>query len=285
MTVVRHADPAAFLAAAVPVTARNPAIAAFAGAWALGLLRDPPPPTERSYLATFGGVATGIAMQRGGGAVVIDGSDPPAAAAFAEDLALEHVSLQGVAGGLDACTSFAAAWRARTGRARVERVRLRHHALTAVADLPAPAGRCRIGGAGDVDWLIEQLRAFVAEAGVPDTKERIAAVVPRRVAEGRYRIWEVDGESVAFAGCTDAGAHGARVGPVWTLAARRGRGYGTALVATLSRELLAAGAPRLFLMTDVGNPTSNAIYARIGYRPLHDFYHFDFVAPVGGSAA
>ena len=39
MTVVRHADPAAFLAAAVPVTARNPAIATFAGAW--NSLRSP----------------------------------------------------------------------------------------------------------------------------------------------------------------------------------------------------------------------------------------------------
>ena len=71
--------------------------------------------------------------------------------------------------------------------------------------------------------------------------------MPRRVADGRYRIWEVGGERAALAGYTDAGAHGARVGPVWTPVARRGRGYGTALVAALSRELLAAGAPRLFL--------------------------------------
>jgi predicted GNAT family acetyltransferase len=285
MTVFRHADPAAFLAAAAPVTARNPAIAAFAGAWALGLQRDPPPPPERSYLATFGAVATGIAMQRGGGAVVIDGSDLPAAAAFAADLAAEHVGLQGVAGGLGACTTFAGTWRERTGHTHVVRARLRHHVLTTVADLPAPAGRCRVGRGEDTDWLVVQLLAFVAEAGVPDTKERVRTVVPRRVADGRYRIWEVDGERVALAGYTVAGAHGARVGPVWTPVAQRGRGYGTALVAALSHELLAAGAPRLFLMTDVGNPTSNAIYARIGYRPLHEIYHFDFVAPAGGSAA
>ena len=30
-------------------------------------------------------------------------------------------------------------------------------------------------------------------------------------------------------------------------------------------------------MTDLANPTSNAIYARIGYRALSDFWHFDFV--------
>ena len=62
----------------------------------------------------------------------------------------------------------------------------------------------------------------------------------------------------------------------------RKRGYATALVAALSRELIDAGRRRLFLTTDVANPTSNAIYARIGYRALSDFYHFDFVfAPDG----
>ena len=62
--------------------------------------------------------------------------------------------------------------------------------------------------------------------------------------------------------------------------AARGRGYATALVAALARALLAAGRRRLFLVTDVANPTSNAIYARIGFRPENDIYHFDLVDPV-----
>ncbi len=60
---------------------------------------------------------------------------------------------------------------------------------------------------------------------------------------------------------------------------RRGRGYATALVAELSRELLARGKRRLFLTTDVANPTSNAIYARIGFRAENDDCRLDFVAP------
>jgi predicted GNAT family acetyltransferase len=59
----------------------------------------------------------------------------------------------------------------------------------------------------------------------------------------------------------------------------RGRGYATALVADLARELLARGKRKLFLTTDIANPTSNAIYARIGFRAENDDCGFDFVAP------
>jgi len=66
---------------------------------------------------------------------------------------------------------------------------------------------------------------------------------------------------------------------VYTPPAYRGRGYATALVAAMSRELLTRGKRKLFLTTDVANPTSNAIYSRIGYRAENDDLHLDFVAP------
>ena len=61
----------------------------------------------------------------------------------------------------------------------------------------------------------------------------------------------------------------------------RGCGYATALVAALARELLERGKRKLFLTTDVANPTSNAIYARIGFRAENDDCGFDFIAPPG----
>jgi predicted GNAT family acetyltransferase len=47
----------------------------------------------------------------------------------------------------------------------------------------------------------------------------------------------------------------------------------------MSRELLARGKLRLFLTTDIANSTSNAIYARIGFRAESDDWHFDFIPP------
>jgi predicted GNAT family acetyltransferase len=55
------------------------------------------------------------------------------------------------------------------------------------------------------------------------------------------------------------------IGPVYTPPEARGRGFATALVAAMSRHALAIGHRGCTLFTDLQNPTSNAIYARIGF--------------------
>lgn len=48
----------------------------------------------------------------------------------------------------------------------------------------------------------------------------------------------------------------------------RRRGYGTAITAACTADALDRGAQQVVLFTDLSNPTSNAIYQRIGYRPI-----------------
>ncbi|HSS37114.1 MAG TPA: GNAT family N-acetyltransferase, partial [Patescibacteria group bacterium] len=74
--------------------------------------------------------------------------------------------------------------------------------------------------------------------------------------------------------------HGARVGPVYTPPARRGRGYASACVAGASQAGLDSGLRFLFLFTDLANPTSNHIYETIGYEPIRDvdIWRFEPVA-------
>jgi predicted GNAT family acetyltransferase len=84
-------------------------------------------------------------------------------------------------------------------------------------------------------------------------------------------LWEDEGEPVSFAGWGGRTPNGIRVGPVYTPPELRGRGYATALTAELSQRLLDGrlfdgGRQFCFLYTDLANPTSNAIYERIGYR-------------------
>jgi predicted GNAT family acetyltransferase len=134
----------------------------------------------------------------------------------------------------------------------------------------------RVADPGDLPWLIEWQNAFIVEVGIPDSPERITKTMAKRVERGDFWIWD-DGIPVAFVGFNDAAPEFARIAPVYTLPDRRGQGYATALVAALSRELLRRGKERLFLTTDLANPTSNAIYARIGFRPENDDCHFDFV--------
>ena len=67
-----------------------------------------------------------------------------------------------------------------------------------------------------------------------------------------------------------------RVGPVYTPPALRGRGYGSAVTAAVSAWARDAGADHVLLFTDLANPTSNSIYQKIGYRPVHDTCELEF---------
>lgn len=62
----------------------------------------------------------------------------------------------------------------------------------------------------------------------------------------------------------------ARVGPVYTPAERRRHGYGAAVTAAGTQDALDRGAQQVVLFTDLANPTSNAIYQELGYRPVTD---------------
>ncbi len=68
-----------------------------------------------------------------------------------------------------------------------------------------------------------------------------------------------------------------RIGYVYTPHEHRGRGYATSAVAELSRRVRAEGRPALYLYTDLANPVSNRIYARIGYEPVTDVCDYEFV--------
>jgi GNAT superfamily N-acetyltransferase len=61
-----------------------------------------------------------------------------------------------------------------------------------------------------------------------------------------------------------------RVIAVYTPRELRGHGYAGAVTTTVSRAALDAGADDVVLFTDLANPTSNALYQRLGYRPIED---------------
>jgi predicted GNAT family acetyltransferase len=62
---------------------------------------------------------------------------------------------------------------------------------------------------------------------------------------------------------------------VYTPAHLRGRGYAGAVTAEVSRAALAEGAQDVVLFADLSNPTSNALYQRLGYRALTDWAVYD----------
>jgi GNAT superfamily N-acetyltransferase len=119
------------------------------------------------------------------------------------------------------------------------------------------------------------LAAFDAEVvppeirGDPGERARRATTVFSS-EEGGFWLWEQGGRAVSMTGVAGLTPNGIRIGPVYTPPDLRGHGYATSLVASVSSDQLSNGRRFCFLHTDLANPTSNAIYQRIGYERVCD---------------
>ena len=97
----------------------------------------------------------------------------------------------------------------------------------------------------------------------------------------RFVLWEDNGTTVSVAMLRAPAAGVSRIGPVFTPRPSRGRGYGgygsavTAAAATLARR---RGVDDVVLFADLSNPTSNAIYQRIGFEAVGDSVRVDFAS-------
>ena len=99
----------------------------------------------------------------------------------------------------------------------------------------------------------------------------LGPVVRNRIENGLLWVWEDStGAVVSLAGRNATAAGVARVAPVYTPPDNRRRGYGAAVTAACTSDAVRCGVQQVVLFTDLANPTSNAIYQRIGYRPVSD---------------
>ncbi|MFD7411001.1 GNAT family N-acetyltransferase [Kitasatospora purpeofusca] len=195
-----------------------------------------------------------------------------AAAELATELAsgpAGSAGLTSAAGGATATLAFGAAWAAATGTTSTVGTNERLYRLGELANPPRPpAGRPRLAGAADRELLIRWFAEFAEEVDI--RIPNVATVVDDRTAAGQLHLWEDGGRPVAVAGASAVIAGMSRIGPVYTPADARGRGYASGVTAAASAAALAQGAGEVLLYTDLANPTSNSIYQQIGYRPVED---------------
>ena len=196
---------------------------------------------------------------------------PVALEALADGIAEE---LPGVNGCVPEAEEFAELWAERSGARPRTNMRQGIYALQQVRPLPAVPGSARVATLDDRDLVLRWWIAFgdeVLHEGGPGRENAEAMVGHRLAARGRgFLLWEDAGDVVSIAGWGGATPNGIRIGPVYTPPELRRHGYATALTADLSQSLLDGrlfdgGRRFCFLYTDLANPTSNAIYERIGY--------------------
>jgi predicted GNAT family acetyltransferase len=177
----------------------------------------------------------------------------------------------------ESARALAVGYRALTGGRAELTMSMALHAL-APEDLVEPprpaAGELRRPRPSEQERLVEWYLAFVEESHIEETPEGARRSAVSRIERGLLSVWDDGGEPVSLVGRTVAVAGVPRIGPVYTPPDLRSRGYGSAAVAALSRELLDCGAERVVLFTDLANPTSNKIYAEVGYRRMADYEEY-----------
>ena len=142
-----------------------------------------------------------------------------------------------------------------------------------------PDGRMRPATADDRPRLNAWADSFAEHAGTDDPRAG-ADVIEGVLRDGEIYLWEDDGPR-SMAAWVRPTRNGASISLVYTPPEHRGRGYASGLVAGISQALLDRGRRFTTLFTDQKNPTSNKIYARIGYQAICDWRDLWFVERAG----
>ncbi len=186
-------------------------------------------------------------------------------------------TVPGVLGPANVADVWAERWADVNGRSPKPGMRQRVFELRQLGPLTLPTGRLRPASADDFARVVDWVQAFHEDANIRDDLESAELLARSKIQNGDLFLWENEaGEPVSMAAKARPTRHGITVSLVYTPAARRGRGYATACVATLSQQLLDEGYHFCTLFTDLSNPVSNHVYEKIGYTAVADFHEYYF---------
>ncbi len=239
----------------------------------LGLAAQPPPvsdPLEPHLFATIerGGEVVGCAFRTPPHKVGLTRMPLEAMDAVVALVGERYASVPAVFGPGEEVRAFASRWSTEHGCNARPGMRQRIHVLQAlIAPARSTSGRVQPGSGAHAALVASWMAAFMQEAKIDGGDPALLAA--RLLREDALVLW-CDPEPRSMAAISGRTPHGARVGWVYTPPEHRGRGYASHCVAALSRTLLEDGCRHLFLYTDLANPTSNRIYAALGYRPVAD---------------
>src|SRR4029077_2899561 len=116
-------------------------------------------------------------------------------------------------------------------------------------------------------------QAFIREA-VPHDPSPVRVRVVEGISEGRYLFWIADGAPVSMAAIARRLRTPAAISQVYTPPALRGKGYAGSVTAAIAERIFAEGRASAYLYTDLRNPFSNRAYARIGFKPVCEAWHY-----------
>lgn len=213
-------------------------------------------------------------------AATITPMPPDAVAALVEAIVEADVALPGVIGDATTAATFAGEWSQRRKSAAHPHEGQRIFELGELQEGQNVDGHLRIATADDRDVIMAWFAGFQDDVGDGDASGDSEKNVDARLKAGQYWLWTVgddnaNGEPVSMSWASPPVAGVSRIGAVYTPPDKRNRGYAEACVRELSR-LLQQQDVRCMLFTQLDNPTSNAIYRRIGYIAIGEAIRYRF---------
>lgn len=258
----------------------------------LTLLRDriEHPQPGRYWWITENGIVRGVALRS---PLTFKATVTPmpldAVGALVDAVSEDAPDLPGVSGEAATAATFAGAWTERCSSGAHPAEGQRIYRLDAARSPDGVPGSLRVADGEDLGLLSAWFVAFQQEVGGNPPVDDVAGFLAGPVADGRFWVWEHDGESVAAAMISSPIAGAARVSFVFTPPERRSNGYAAALVAALCSRAMAPDRPfgrveACLLYTQLHNATSNSIYRRIGFRAVAEVtvYQFETTGPAAG---
>lgn len=192
--------------------------------------------------------------------------------ACVDALVAADARLPAITGDAGSAARFAGQWTERTKTAAVPSAGQRIYEAGEIQLPDAVPGSFRAAEEPNRSLLLEWLEGFARDA--KERSEDAEAMVTRRIAAGQFWLWD-HGGPVSMAAVTDPVVGVARIQAVYTPDELRGRGFASACVGHLSSRALAAGN-RCILYTDLGNPISNSVYRRLGYKAVAEALRYEF---------
>jgi predicted GNAT family acetyltransferase len=228
----------------------------------------------RYWLLESGGSAAGIVLESPPGhAAAISPLSAEHAVAMARAISASGHHLAGLAGEAYAAASFAGSWSEETETSAAVEAAQRLYELGCLVQPEKVPGRLRRVEFFERSLIVEWWSAFQVETG--SSRYDVSVAVDLALSAGRLFVWDDDGAR-CVARATEPLGGISRIGAVFTPPRWRRHGYAAACVGALSAWVRDEEGANSILYAQLANPSSNAIYRRLGFRAVAEMLSYRF---------
>ena len=161
-------------------------------------------------------------------------------------------------------------------------MRMRIFEARSVANLPLSPGKLRLARQEDSSLMTHWITDYSEAIGKPISFDNAKNWTEKLIQNQQLHIWDLEAP-VSIAAVDRLTRNGIAIHTVYTPPEHRNKGYATSSVLLLTQKMLTDRYSFCCLYTDLSNPTSNSIYAKIGYVPVGDALAVDFQSNRDGS--